>query len=118
VFVGLCHLRLSGRRNLFRIHGPFLFGSTDKIKEISAHIAEMPAIAILRLRNMTALDATGLPALEEFADAVHATGRGLIFCGALPQPAKLMKRADFEEHIGAENICPNVAAALMRRADV
>lgn len=99
---------------IFRIHGPFLFGATDKINEISAHISEMPAIAILRLRNMTALDATGLQALEEFADAVHATGRGLIFCGALPQPAKLMKRADFEEHVGAENICPNVAAALTR----
>lgn len=99
---------------IFRIHGPFLFGATDKINEISAHISEMPAIAILRLRNMTALDATGLQALEEFADAVHATGRGLIFCGALPQPAKLMKRADFEEHVGGENICPNVAAALIR----
>jgi hypothetical protein len=26
----------------------------------------------------------------------------------------LMKRADFEEHLGAENICPNIAAALER----
>ncbi|HWC20396.1 MAG TPA: SulP family inorganic anion transporter, partial [Terriglobales bacterium] len=99
---------------IFRIHGPFLFGATDKINEIAAHIPEMPAIAILRLRNMTALDATGLQALEEFADAVHATGRGLIFCGALPQPAKLMKRAEFEQHVGATNICPNVSAALAR----
>jgi SulP family sulfate permease len=74
----------------------------------------MPPIAVLRLRNMTALDSTGLRALEEFADIVHATGRGLIFCGALPQPAKLMKRGEFEQHVGAENICPNVAAALAR----
>lgn len=99
---------------IFRIHGPFLFGATDKINEIAAHIPEMPAIGVLRLRNMTALDATGLQALEEFADAVRASGRGLIFCGALPQPAKLMKRADFEHHVGAENICPNVSAALVR----
>ena len=99
---------------IFRIHGPFLFGATDKINDIAAHIAEMPAIAVLRLRNMTALDATGMQALEEFADGVRATGRGLILCGALPQPAKLMKRADFEQHVGAENICPNVSAALTR----
>ena len=99
---------------IFRIHGPFLFGATDKINEITSHVEEMPAIVILRLRNMTALDATGLHALEEFADVVHATGRGLILCGALPQPAKLMKRAEFEEHVGAENICPNVFAALAR----
>jgi SulP family sulfate permease len=99
---------------IFRIHGPFLFGATDKINDLAARMHEMPAIIVLRLRNMTALDATGLHALEEFADAVHATGRGLIFCGALPQPAKLMKRAEFAQHIGAENICPNVAAALVR----
>jgi SulP family sulfate permease len=99
---------------IFRIHGPFLFGATDKINDIAVRVDEMPPIAVLRLRNMTALDSTGLRALEEFADSVHATGRGLIFCGALPQPAKLMKRADFEQHVGAENICPNVAAALAR----
>ena len=103
---------------IFRIHGPFLFGATDKINDIAARISEMPAIAILRLRNMTALDATGLHALEEFADAVHATGRELILCGALPQPARLMKRAEFEQHVGAENICPNVSAALARAEQV
>jgi SulP family sulfate permease len=99
---------------IFRIHGPFLFGATDKINEIAARIHEMPPVVLLRLRNMTALDATGLQALEEFADAVHATGRGLIFCGALPQPAKLMKRAEFEQRVGRENICANVATALAR----
>jgi sulfate permease, SulP family len=99
---------------IFRIHGPFLFGATDKINDIAAHIDEMPAIAVLRLRNMTALDATGLHSLQEFAKIVHATGRGLIFCGALPQPSKLMKRAEFEQYVGAENIRPNVAAALVR----
>ena len=99
---------------IFRIHGPFLFGATDKINDIATRINEMPAICVLRLRNMTALDSTGLHALEEFAGAVQATGRGLIFCGAPPQPAKLMKRAEFEQHVGSENICPNVARALAR----
>jgi sulfate permease, SulP family len=103
---------------IFRIHGPFLFGATDKINDIAARIDEMPAIVVLRLRNMTALDATGIHALEEFADAVHATGRDLIFCGALPQPARLMQRAEFEQHVGAKNICPNVAAALARAQQV
>jgi len=45
---------------------------------------------------------------------VHASGRGLILCGARPQPAELMRRAEFEQHVGAENICANVAEALDR----
>ena len=73
---------------------------------------------ILRLRNMTAIDATGLRALEDLADGLHATGRTLILCGAPQQPAQLMRQAEFHEHVGAENICPNIDAALQRAAAV
>ncbi|MFQ3593300.1 MAG: sodium-independent anion transporter, partial [Gemmataceae bacterium] len=66
------------------------------------------------LRNMTALDATGLLALEELADRLHASGRHLILCGARPQPAKLMCQAEFEKHVGRDNICPDVETALQR----
>jgi len=103
---------------VFRIHGPFLFGATDKLEEVLHGLADLPPIIILRLRNMTAIDATGLQALEQFADAVHESGRELILCGAPARPALLMRRADFEEHIGKENICENIAAALERAAQL
>ncbi|HKD79107.1 MAG TPA: SulP family inorganic anion transporter [Candidatus Angelobacter sp.] len=99
---------------VFRIHGPFLFGAADKIDDLVQQIAELPPIVILRLRNMTAIDATGLHALERLADQIHATGRGLILCGAREQPARLMHQAEFEQHVGAENICANITEALAR----
>src|SRR5581483_6146121 len=99
---------------VFRIHGPFLFGATDKLEEVLHGLADLPPIIILRLRNMTAIDATGLQALEQFADVIHASGRELILCGAPPRPALLMRRADFEEHIGKHNICENIGQALRR----
>jgi len=99
---------------VFRIHGPFLFGAADKIEELVEQIPELPPIVILRLRNMTAIDATGLHALEHLADRIHATGRGLILCGAREQPQRLMRQSEFEQHVGAENICPNVTEALAR----
>jgi SulP family sulfate permease len=70
----------------------------------------------MRLRNMTAIDATGLRALEDLADALLRTRRTLILCGAPKQPATLMRQAEFHEHVGAENICPNIEAALRRAA--
>jgi sulfate permease, SulP family len=103
---------------IFRIHGPFLFGATDKLKEALQDLAELPPVIILRLRNMTAIDATGLQALEDFADTVHASGRGLILCGAPAQPSRLMKKADFEGHVGRENIHSNIAGALKRAAQL
>lgn len=101
---------------IFRIHGPFLFGATDKISIVTENLHKLPPVIILRLRNMTALDATGLYALEEVAKQLHATKRTLILCGAREQPGQLIHQAEFAEVIGKENICENVQEAL-RRAD-
>lgn len=101
---------------IFRIHGPFLFGATDKISVVTESLHTLPPVVILRLRNMTALDATGLFAIEEVAKQLHATKRTLILCGAREQPARLMQQAEFQQLLGKENICENVQHAL-RRAD-
>jgi SulP family sulfate permease len=99
---------------ILRIHGPFLFGTTEKLAEAAHDLSQWGDIVILRLRNMTALDATGVHALEKFADQLHKAGKSLLLCGAREQPAKLLGRSDFLEHIGAENLLPNVQAALDR----
>jgi len=99
---------------IFRIHGPFLFGSTDKLTGHLERLETMAPVVILRLRNMTAIDGTGLRAIQDFADAVHGSGRALLLCGALPQPLALFNRAEFHRHVGAENILPHVQAALDR----
>jgi SulP family sulfate permease len=99
---------------IFRIHGPFLFGATEKVEKITEKIHELPPIVLIRLRNMTAIDATGLFALEEVARRLHASGRTLILCGAREQPAQLIHQAEFEEVVGRENICANVQEAIDR----
>src|SRR5271169_4592881 len=103
---------------VYRIHGPFLFGATDKFAEILRDVDSLPPIVILRLRNMTAIDATGLGAIRDLADTLHASGRSLLLCGAREQPAQLMKQAEFERHVGTENICPSIADALERAASL
>lgn len=110
----LQHKEIPPYVTIFRIHGPFLFGATDKIDEIVSRVSELPSIVILRLRNMTAIDATGLQALENLADVIHDSGRGLILCGAREQPARLMHQAEFEQHVGSGNICASIADALER----
>src|SRR5690242_14568890 len=103
---------------IFRIHGPFLFGATDKISAVTENVHKLPPVVILRLRNMTALDATGLFAIEEVVRQLHASKRTLILCGAREQPAQLIHQAEFAEVIGEENICDNVQEALRRAEEV
>jgi sulfate permease, SulP family len=99
---------------IFRIHGPFLFGATDKISVVTENLHRLPPWLFCGCANMTALDATGLFALEEVARQLQATGRTLILCGAREQPSKVIHQADFEDVIGPANICENVQEALRR----
>jgi len=103
---------------IFRIHGPFLFGSTDKLHDIALHAEQLPPVVILRMRNMTAVDGTGLSAIEELADDLRAKGKTLVICGAPSQPAGAMRKAEFHERLGHANICASVQDALDRAAAI
>jgi SulP family sulfate permease len=103
---------------ILRIHGPFLFGMTEKLDAVTEDLSKFAPVVILRLRNMTAIDASGLHALELLNDRLEKAGRTLILCGAREQPAAFLQRAEFVQHVGAKNIVPNVEAALLRAQEV
>jgi SulP family sulfate permease len=72
----------------------------------------------LRLRHVTAIDATGLHAIEMFSNRIKRAGKVLLLCGARDQPARFIAQSDFVEHIGRENILPHVQAALDRAREI
>ncbi len=103
---------------ILRIHGPFLFGTTEKLSEATKDLNQFGDVVILRLRNMTALDATGIHAIEQFSDRLHKVGKTLLLCGARDQPSNLISRSDFLKHVGAQNVLPHVQAALDRARQI
>ena len=103
---------------ILRIHGPFLFGTTEKLIEATADLTPFASIVVLRLRNMSALDATGLHAIESLADRLHDSGRTLLICGARDQPASLIERSTLYEHVGTDGSLPHIEAALARAREL
>ena len=103
---------------MFRIHGPFLFGATDKIDIVTDDLEHCPPVIILRLRNMNAIDTTGVQALEELAHAVRESNREIIFCGMRDQPLKFMRSAGFPAVVGEKNLCANAKEALARASEL
>jgi SulP family sulfate permease len=103
---------------LLRIHGPFLFGTTERLVEASVNIDAFAPVVILRLRNMTAIDGSGIHAIENFAKRLHESGRTMLLCGAMQQPSKLLQGSRFLDRVGRENIMPNIQAALDRAQQV
>jgi SulP family sulfate permease len=99
---------------IFHIQGPLLFGAAEKLSQLSYQLDDLQAIVILRMRYMTAIDATGLYAIEQFHEKVHESGRTLLLCGMRGQPRKFVLTSKLPRLIGARNILPNIRSALHR----
>lgn len=98
--------------SILHIQGPFLFGVAEKLKAVQ--IEGLNEIVILRLRHMTAIDSTGVYAIEQFYEKLHAAGKTLLICGARRQPKRVIYTSTLPRIIGARNILPNATSALSR----
>ncbi|QEM66914.1 STAS domain-containing protein [Geobacter sp. FeAm09] len=104
--------------SMFHVQGPLLFGAAEKLARMSHSVERLQPIVILRLRYMTAIDATGLYAIEQFHQKLHESGRALILCGTRGQPKKLIYTSNLPHLLGARNILPNIRSALHRAEDI
>ncbi len=100
--------------SIFHVQGPLLFGAAEKLNTIAAAIDHLAPIVILRLRYMTAIDATGLHAIEQFYDKIHKSGRTLLLCGVRGAPKRFIYTSPLPRTMGARNILPNIRSALHR----
>lgn len=103
---------------VFRIHGPLLFGSTDKLETIELALHKLPKVIVLRMRNMNAIDMTGVHALESLVEKIQGSGREILLCGLRDQPARMIKRAQFHKTIGINNLCPSIRDAISRAREL
>ena len=104
--------------SIFHIQGPLLFGAAEKLSQLAYQIDDLQPIVILRMRYMTAIDATGLYAIEQFYEKLHESGRTLLLCGTRGQPKRFIYTSSLPQVIGARNILPNIRSALHRSAIV
>ncbi|MDR3764662.1 MAG: SulP family inorganic anion transporter [Acidobacteriota bacterium] len=103
---------------VFSVQGALLFGAAQKLEIILNSLPKLPKVVVLRLRGMSAIDSTGLGAIEDLAARVRASGRYFLLCGAKEHPSKMIHQPVFQEKIGRENICANIQEALNRAAEL
>jgi SulP family sulfate permease len=103
---------------VFEVYGTFFFGAASKFREALRRIEKPPKVLILRLREVHAIDATGLRALEELNDKNRRDGTTLLLSGLHPQPRAALERAGFLARLGDGNVLPDLDAALARGRDI
>ena len=102
--------QLPDRVMVYEISGPMFFAAAGKILNIS--IREDTKVLVLRMRSVTAIDATALHNLEQLYDNMEAKGIKMVFSHVNPQPMKAMKKAQFDKKVGEANFCEHIDEAL------
>ena len=101
---------------VYEISGPMFFAAADKIMQISLN--EKDNCLILRMRSVSAIDATAMHRLEELLEKCKKHDITLILSHVNEQPMSVMQKANFIEHVGKENFCAHIDDALKRAEEL
>ena len=99
---------------VYEINGPFFFGAAATFRDTLGLIAGTPAVLILRMRNVPAIDSSGIHALRDLMRRTRGEGTTVILAELRPQPATALGEAGTLRELGAENTAVDLDAALMR----
>lgn len=97
---------------VYEIDGPFFFGAAARFKEALSEVGRRPTVMILRLRNVPAIDATGISLLRELLHRYRREGTQLVLSGVQSQPREALERAGMVDEIGADRVVGDIDEAL------
>ena len=103
---------------VFEINGPFFFGAVDKFREAIDRVAERPKVLIIRMRNVPAIDSTGIAVLEKLCLDNRKHGTHFVLSGVHSQPLIAIGQAGLIDVFGEENIHDNIDSALTRTREI
>jgi len=108
--------RLPPGVEIYEINGPFFFGAAEKFKDTLAAVARNPKVLIIRLRNVPAIDSTGLNAFKDLVRRTRHEGTLVLLSDVHAQPMVALGRSALLDELGEENVFGDIDAALDRAA--
>jgi sulfate permease, SulP family len=109
---GVARRRIPEGVEVYEVNGPFFFGAADKIKDVLNFVAKKPKVFILRMRNVPAIDASGIRVLDDLFRSFSHHGVRFVIAGIQPQPLSALERAGKLDEYGRENFVGNLDEAL------
>lgn len=97
---------------VFEVYGSLFFGAVSQFKESIRVVATRPKVVILRMRQVSHIDASGIHILEELVEESHKGHTAVVFSAVRPAVYNVMRETGFVEHAGAENFAEDIFAAL------
>ena len=104
--------RIPAGVQIYAIDGPFFFGAAEKFKETLGQVAGRPTVLVLLMRNVPAIDSTGLVALRDVIRRFRQGGTRVILAGVHAQPMAAISRSPLLAELGEENLVGGIDEAL------
>ncbi len=102
---------------VFAINGPLFFGVADRFQSTLNAMETSPKVFIMYLHNMSAIDMTGIHALEEFLER-RRKGCRVLFAAVRKPVHRTFQRVGILRTVGEENVFPSLDEALLRTEEI
>jgi SulP family sulfate permease len=99
---------------VYEINGPFFFGAAESFKNALGQVASRPKVLIIRMRNVPAMDATGLSAFKDLVKQSRKEGTAVYITEIHAQPMAALARSDLLDELGDENVLGTLDEGLER----
>ena len=106
------------RIQAYRLFGSLFFGAANKLDALLEEQRETPEVVILDMKKVINIDTTGLDILQTLHRNLSKRGIALLLSDLNAQPASIIERSGFLDHLGADNVLPTFDAALARSQHV
>ena len=108
--------RVPKNTKVYEINGPMFFAASDKFMYVLSD-KDIDVLCI-RMRNVPAIDATGVETLRKIADICDKHNISVVFSHVNEQPMGVMEKSGFIDRIGRENFCSHIDTALVRAEEL
>jgi SulP family sulfate permease len=99
---------------VFEISGAFFFGAAEAFKETLTAVGQKPKVLVIRMRDVSLLDSTGLRALRDVMRRSKAERTLVLIAEIHAQPLAALQRSPVFEELGAGQIYTTLEDALDR----
>ena len=112
------HLTIPEDVEVYEINGPYFFGAGNRFEDIMARYGKRPKVRIIRMRKVPFIDSTGLHNLENMCLMSQKENITVVLSGVNPKVDAVLRRNNFEQLLGTDNICNHIDLALARAREI
>ena len=97
---------------LYDINGPFFFGAAERFREAVGRVAARPKVLIIRLKNVPAIDSSGLHTLTEIVHRSRKDGILVLLADLHAQPMVVLTNSGLLDEIGEHDAARTLDEAI------